>query len=155
VSNSPLLTRGSEYENIWESCTCEERNLLTHTLISFTHPLRVPALSVMPFWSFCRSQWPSGLRYVMSSLARRPGSLVRIPYKAWMFGMYICLSCACVVLCLGSGLATSWSLVQGVLPSVKWSKWKTTSTPWGIRGTDYASKLKLLRIVRLTSKGYA
>jgi hypothetical protein len=27
----------------------------------------------------------------------------------------------CVVLCLGSGLTTSWSLVQGVLPSVKWS----------------------------------
>jgi hypothetical protein len=26
--------------------------------------------------------------------------------------------CVCVVLCLGSGLATSWSLVQGVLPSV-------------------------------------
>jgi hypothetical protein len=31
------------------------------------------------------------------------------------------LFCVCVVLCLGSGLATSRSLVQGVLPSVK--KW--------------------------------
>jgi hypothetical protein len=30
-----------------------------------------------------------------------------------------CLFCVCVVLCLGSGLAASWSLVQGVLPSVK------------------------------------
>jgi hypothetical protein len=38
------------------------------------------------------------------------------------------LFCACVVLCLGRGLATSWSLVQGVLPSVKWS-WN-----WKIRG---------------------
>jgi hypothetical protein len=28
----------------------------------------------------------------------------------------------CVVLCLGRGLATSWSPVQGVLPSVKWSR---------------------------------
>jgi hypothetical protein len=27
--------------------------------------------------------------------------------------------CVCVVLCLGSGLATGQSLVQGVLPSVK------------------------------------
>jgi hypothetical protein len=27
--------------------------------------------------------------------------------------------CVCVVLCLGKGLATSWSLVQGVLPHVK------------------------------------
>jgi hypothetical protein len=26
--------------------------------------------------------------------------------------------CVCVVLCLGRGLATSWSPVQGVLPSV-------------------------------------
>jgi hypothetical protein len=30
--------------------------------------------------------------------------------------------CVCVVLCLGRGLATSWSPVQGVLPSVKWSR---------------------------------
>jgi hypothetical protein len=26
------------------------------------------------------------------------------------------LFCVCVVLCLGSGLATGWSLVQGALP---------------------------------------
>jgi hypothetical protein len=37
----------------------------------------------------------------------------------------VCSFCDCVVLCLGRGLATSWSLVQGVLPSVKWSwNWK-------------------------------
>jgi hypothetical protein len=29
------------------------------------------------------------------------------------------LFCVCVFLCLGSSLATGWSLVQGVLPSVK------------------------------------
>jgi hypothetical protein len=34
---------------------------------------------------------------------------------------YVCLFSICVVLCLGSGLATSLSLAQGVLPSVKWS----------------------------------
>jgi hypothetical protein len=33
--------------------------------------------------------------------------------------VYMCLFCVCAVLYLGSGLATSWSLVQGVLPSVK------------------------------------
>jgi hypothetical protein len=35
-------------------------------------------------------------------------------------GMEVCLRLfyVCVVLCLGSGLATGWSLVQGVLPSV-------------------------------------
>jgi hypothetical protein len=31
----------------------------------------------------------------------------------------VCLFCVCVVLCLGSSLATGWSLVQGVAPSVK------------------------------------
>jgi hypothetical protein len=42
-----------------------------------------------------------------------------------MFSVCICLFCACVVLCLGRGLATSWSLVQGILPSEKWSwNWK-------------------------------
>jgi hypothetical protein len=32
---------------------------------------------------------------------------------------FMCLFCVCVVLYLGRGLATSWSLVQGILPSVK------------------------------------
>jgi hypothetical protein len=36
--------------------------------------------------------------------------------------MHGCLVCVCVVLCLGSCLATSWLLVQGVILSVKWSK---------------------------------
>jgi hypothetical protein len=31
----------------------------------------------------------------------------------------MCLFCVCTVLCLGRGLATSWSLVQGFLRSVK------------------------------------
>jgi hypothetical protein len=65
---------------------------------------------------------------VLSSLGRKPGSWVRILHKAWMFSMCMCLFCVCVVLCLGIGLSTSWSLVQGVLQSVKWS-WN-----WKIRG---------------------
>jgi hypothetical protein len=36
-----------------------------------------------------------------------------------MFDVCMRLFCVYVVLCLGSGLATSWSLAQGVLPSVK------------------------------------
>jgi hypothetical protein len=44
----------------------------------------------------------------------------------------MCLFCVCVVLCLGRGLATSWSLAQGVLPSVKWSwNWKQWAGPEG------------------------
>jgi hypothetical protein len=42
------------------------------------------------------------------------------------------LFCVCVVLCLGRGLATSWSLAQGVLSSVKWSwNWKAEARAQG------------------------
>jgi hypothetical protein len=68
-----------------------------------------------------RSRWPSGLSHVLTSLARKPGSWVRIALRAWMFGVCMCLFCVCVVLCLSRGIATSWSPVQGVLQSVKWS----------------------------------
>jgi hypothetical protein len=34
-------------------------------------------------------------------------------------GVCMCLFCVCVVLCLGSGLAKGWSLVQGVPLFVK------------------------------------
>jgi hypothetical protein len=60
--------------------------------------------------------------HVLSSLAWKPGSWVRIPHKAWIFGVCMRLFCVCVVRCLGTGLATSWSPVQGVIPSVKWSR---------------------------------
>jgi hypothetical protein len=33
--------------------------------------------------------------------------------------VYVRLFCVCVVVCVGTGLATDWSRVQGVLPSVK------------------------------------
>jgi hypothetical protein len=35
------------------------------------------------------------------------------------FFVFMLCFCICVVLCLGSGLATGWTLAQGVLPSVK------------------------------------
>jgi hypothetical protein len=59
-----------------------------------------------------RSQWPRGLRHEMSSRARTLGSWVRIPFKVWLS---LCIS---LCLCVGSGLATSWSPVQGVLQTV-------------------------------------
>jgi hypothetical protein len=49
-----------------------------------------------------------------------------------MFGVHTCLFCICVILYLGRGLATSWSLIQGVLPSVNWSwNWKTEARAQG------------------------
>jgi hypothetical protein len=77
-------------------------------------------------------------RHVLSSLARKPGSWVRIPHKAWMFG--VCMSLICIwVLCLGTGLATSWSPVQGVLPPVMWSR------NWKIRGQGPKGALELVK----------
>jgi hypothetical protein len=60
-----------------------------------------------------RSQWPRGLRNEPSSPSRTLGSWFRIPHEAWMS---VCVYSVCVVLCVGSGLATGWSPVQGVLP---------------------------------------
>jgi hypothetical protein len=50
---------------------------------------------------------PRGLRHELSSLARTLGSWVRIPLKAWMFGVCMRLFCVCVALCLGSRPETS------------------------------------------------
>jgi hypothetical protein len=44
------------------------------------------------------------------------------------WGMDVCvhLFCVCVVLCAGSGLATGWSPVQGILPTVcRLRNWKS------------------------------
>jgi hypothetical protein len=63
----------------------------------------------------CRSQWPRGLRHEMSSPARTLGTWVRNPLETWTF---VCVYSVFMLSCVGSGLATGWSLVQGVLPTV-------------------------------------
>jgi hypothetical protein len=67
----------------------------------------------------CRSQWQCGLRHELSSLARMLGSWVRIPLDAWM-------SVCVFILCVGSGLATGWFLVQGVLLCIGLRNWSET-----------------------------
>jgi hypothetical protein len=47
-------------------------------------------------------------------------------------GTDVCLRlfCVCVVLCVGSGLATGWSHIQGVLPTVYGIRnWKSCQSP--------------------------
>jgi hypothetical protein len=58
-----------------------------------------------------RSRYPSGLRHELFSLAR-----TRIPLRVWMFT--VCVVCVFLCLCTGRGIATNWSPVQGVLPTV-------------------------------------
>jgi hypothetical protein len=78
-----------------------------------------------------RSQYPSRLRQVLSSVARMLRSQVRILLGAWMC---VCVSLCCVVLCVGRGLASGRSPVQGVLPIVYRFTSKNPSTPQGKRG---------------------
>jgi hypothetical protein len=70
-------------------------------------------------------------RKILSSVARMLRSQVRILLGAWM---YVCVSLCCVVLCVGRGLASSRSPVQGVLPFVYRFTSKNPSTPEGKRG---------------------
>jgi hypothetical protein len=47
-----------------------------------------------------------------------------------VWSMYMCLFFVCAGLCLGRDLATSWSLVQGVIPNVnKSGDWKSGQGP--------------------------
>jgi hypothetical protein len=64
----------------------------------------------------CQSQWPNDLRHDVSSTAQTP--------RSWARGTDICLQLyyVRVVLCVGRGLASGSSPVQGVLPAVY--------TPW-------------------------
>jgi hypothetical protein len=72
-----------------------------------------------------RSQWPLGLTHELTSPIRTLGSWVRIPFKTWM-SVYV--HSVFVMSFVDSGLATGWSPVQGVLPTVlalwNWSETK-------------------------------
>jgi hypothetical protein len=90
-----------------------------------------------------------GLRHELSSLTRPLWSWVRIPLRACMLSVYMCLFCVCVVLCLGRGLATSWSLFQGDLPTVNISgDWKAVKAHKGCR----ANQKSLLPEINSNSK---
>jgi hypothetical protein len=63
-----------------------------------------------------RSNWRRGLTHELSSPAQTLRSWVRIPFEALVS---VCaLFCVCDVLCVATGLATSWSPVQGILQTV-------------------------------------
>jgi hypothetical protein len=72
-------------------------------------------LVYMSYLCWCWSQWPRGLKHELSSPAQALGLWVRISLEAWMF---VCVYSVFVLSCVGSGLATGWSPVQEVTPSV-------------------------------------
>jgi hypothetical protein len=71
----------------------------------------VPSVFCSDKYCRSRSQWS----YELSLLARTLRSWVQIPFEAWKS---VCVYSVCFVLYVGSGLATGWSPVQGVLPTV-------------------------------------
>jgi hypothetical protein len=78
-----------------------------------------------------RSQWSRGVRHEPPSPAPTLGSWGPNPTR----GMFVCvrLFCVCVVLCVGSGLATGWSPAQVVLPTVYVLRnWKSGQGPQGL-----------------------
>jgi hypothetical protein len=64
-----------------------------------------------------------------------------------MFGVCMRLFCVYVVLCLDSGLATGYSLVQGVLPSVK-NYYGTESEAWALNGLE--EPLKKMQVMEMS-----
>jgi hypothetical protein len=63
-----------------------------------------------------RLRWPSGLSHELSSIAQTPEPWFGIPLRALLCS--VCAVCVFLRLCTGRGLATSWSPVQGALPTV-------------------------------------
>jgi hypothetical protein len=75
--------------------------------------------------------------------------------------MSVCLFCVCVVLCAGSGLATGWSPVQGVLPTMyrikklkkrPRSKWLWLDVPALSDGSVENPRKALVRIAGLRAE---
>jgi hypothetical protein len=72
----------------------------------------------MNMYMTCRSQKPRGLRYILSSTARKLGSRVRILLGVWM--------CVRVLLtCVGRGFESGWSPVQGALSNIQIDLWSS------------------------------
>jgi ABC-type Fe3+-siderophore transport system permease subunit len=91
---------------------------------SFMKGVAVSGMERTPFFyvsgpARCRSQWPRGLMNCLLSLERRDRG-----FESHSRHGCLCvrLFCICVVLCVGSGLAMCWSLVQGVLRTVSSAK---------------------------------
>jgi hypothetical protein len=90
--------------------------------------------------TICRSQWSRGLKHELSSPARTLGSWVLIPLKA---RVSVCVY-SVFVSSIGSGLATGWSPVQGVVPTVlglrNWSETAFHGCPMLQSGSNKGEK---------------
>jgi hypothetical protein len=90
--------------------------ILGHNICSSCGNKFVKRYFRVQYYVISRSQWPRGLRHELSTAARTPGSWVQ--NSTPVMDVCIHLFCLCAVLCVGRGLATGWSPVQGVLPTL-------------------------------------
>jgi hypothetical protein len=109
VSYSERFPRYS-YFTVQYSVHCADEK---HAMSS--QELQSALMLTVEFSKMYYTSWPRGLRHKPSPPARTLGLWVRITLEAWMS---VCVYSVCVVLCVGSGLAMGWSLVQGALPTV-------------------------------------
>jgi hypothetical protein len=125
VSNTPNM-RSSIF---WDVTPCSPLKVNR----SFEGKCRLRNSSISPDYEALWSQWPRGLRHKPSSLIvhSNTGIVRSNPTR----GLDVCvrLFCACVVMCVGSGPATDWSPVQGVLQTVyRLRNWKSGQGPQGL-----------------------
>jgi hypothetical protein len=119
---------GRTYSSAYPNCLCNfQRNIITELRTSFWSLLCQGVINTSSKFILFRSQWPCGLRRGLDRLV--PAIVGSNPAQ----GMDVCPPSFCVVLsCVGRGLATGWSLVQGFLPYVQIVQ--ETSYMWGDQG---------------------
>jgi hypothetical protein len=123
--------RGGGGRMLRQVCWSSSNRTVYITVQNNLRVFRSSILSREHNWSV-RSQWSRALRHEPSSIARTLGSWAQIPLKAWMC-VCVRLFCVCVVLCVGSVLATGWSPVQEVLPTVyRLANWRSGQGPQGL-----------------------
>jgi hypothetical protein len=100
------LAAGLDWACCLNAVHCEKQQLLNR---------RVPVPTFR--FNLRRSQWPAARSEPWTLFVRSNAGIVG---SNTIQRMDVCvrLFCVYVVLCVGSGLATGWSLVQGVLPTV-------------------------------------
>jgi hypothetical protein len=110
-------SRWNWWEGNWRCSRYKARGLPTITWCSKDmHIIARREIFLLCICVSCRSQWSRGLRHEPSSPARTLGIVGSNPTG----GTDVCmpLFCVYVVLFVYSGLATGWSPVQGVIPTV-------------------------------------
>jgi hypothetical protein len=111
VISAPILTYGSEN---WALNKYQRRKIETAGM-SFLRRVFSLTLTLTDHVRNMTIRNTRGLRHEMSSPAWTLGSWFRIPIETWMF---VCVYSVFVLPCVSIGLATGWSLVQGVIPTV-------------------------------------